>query len=354
MLHAAALAAVVAPKMELGVVMNVDLTSEATFKRHFQIAEGWASYVRVSIGTDQQAWRPELERLTYERSRRLAIECRQRGWGMDVTFGGVPVTDEWNVLGKPARKMLGKRYAEMPRSWWPRWAEFQKRSAKAIVDAYGPDAPKKIRFQTFNEPYSRGEDDLVDELLVYLIPRVVGRDGTVFGCALDGPTIWGHYGQIHDQMERFATLLANNPAIDKIIRKVPVSMYPTPDQAGLYDPQLLVQQYLELASKVVRTGREVLERPVYFAEAGVGRVYDVLPSIYGARTNEVAEDALIASLEGFRRLGFQHVTVYQSKDHDERDAKTYGYGLADRFGRLRVDVTRLVRLAKGESLAVND
>jgi hypothetical protein len=240
----------------------------------------------------------------------------------------------------------------MPKAWWPKWAEFQRIAAKTVVETYGPDAPGKVRFQLFNEPYDRGEDATVDELMAYLVPRIVGRDGTVHGCPLDGPSLWGPPTQLNGQIDRFARFLKMNPDVNGVVRKVPMSMYPSSDERGLRDSDELVRQYVSKAVATVKLGEKILGRPVYFSEVGVGRVYDVIPKLFGARTNELAEKALFASLHGFRANGLQHVTIYQTKDHDGSDAEVYGYGLADRQGRLRVDLSSLARLSRGEPLAV--
>lgn len=348
MLSLICLAVTLAPKLELGVVMNIDVRSEAMFKRHFEIASGWASYIRVGVAMDQEGWKPEIERLPFVRDRRLAVECRERGMGMDIILGGVPVTDEWIKLGKPTNS--GKRsYASMPRSWWERWADFQIAAAKAYVDAYGPTAPSKIRFQLFNEPYDRGEDAAVDQLIAYLIPRIV-KDGTIFGCPVDGPSLWGPQAQMDRQIDHFSKFMRDNPNIDRVIQKVPLSMYPTTEGEAVHNVDAMVKQYVEKAKKTVRDSQVTLRRPVYFSEVGVGRIYDVRPTVFGARTNELAEQGLIKALDAFRNAGFQHVTIYQTKDDTEEDASTRGYGLADRFGRLRVDLANLARLSKGEDV----
>lgn len=338
--------AVTAP-MEMGAVMNIDMTSEATFRRHFEVAQPWASYVRVSVAMDQEGWKPDIEKLPFVRNRRLAQECRKRGWGMDVHLGGVPHPEAWSALGKPRGGYSGQRLREMPREWWPKWADYQREAAKAIVEAYGPEAPNKIRFQLFNEPYDRGEDALADELMSFLVARIT-RKGKVFGCPLDGPSLWGKPDQMSRQMDRFAKLMRSDLTLGQAIQKVPISMYPIANARSERDPDLLAEEYVGEAQRTVREAETTLGRPVYFSEAGVGRVYDVRYDIFGARTNELAERALIRTLQGFRRAGFQHVTLYQTKDDTEADARGYGYGLADRHGRLRVDLDALARIARGE------
>lgn len=338
---------VVGSPMELGVVMNIDLRSEAAFRKHFEVADGWASFVRVSVAMDQEGWKPDIDKLPFTRNRRLAVECRERGLGMDVHLGGLPHIERWSALAKPKGSYSGQRYREMPREWWSRWADYQREAAKAIVEAYGPDASKKIRFQLFNEPYDRGEDDIADELMSYLVRRVTSRDGKVFGCPLDGPSLWGRPVQMSRQFERFAKLMLTDPTLGRAIQKVPISMYPVANARSERDPDLLVAEYVASAQETVREAQATMKRSVYFSEMGVGRAYDVRQDIYGARTNELAEKALVGALGAFRALGFQHVTVYQTKDDTEADARGYGYGLADRFGRLRVDLRQLVRIANG-------
>jgi hypothetical protein len=269
---------------------------------------------------------------------------------MDVHFGGLPHPDMWMALGKPAGPYSRHKYREMPREWWPRWADYQREAAKAIIEAYGPEATKKIRFQLFNEPYDRGEDEVVDELLSYLVPRITGRDGKVFGCPLDGPSMWGKPDQMSRQFNRFAKLLRSDLTLGKAVQKVPISMYAIPNEKSARDPELLTTEYVAAAKRTINEAESTMNRPVYFSEAGIGRAYDVRLDFFGARTNELAERALLKSLAGFGQLGIQHVTVYQTKDDTEADAKGYGYGLADRHGRLRVDLGALARIARGEFL----
>ncbi len=337
------------PKMELVVVMNIDLGSEAIFKSHFEVASGWASFVRVSSAIDQQGWKPDIERLTFLRSRRLAIECRQRGWGMHVHLGGTPHPAEWSkALGAPPKPYRPNRYASMPRSWWPQWVEFQRAAAKATVEAYGPNATQKIRFQLMNEPYGRGEDEVVDELIKYMVPRLVDSKGLLFGCPVDGPSIFGYPDDMNAQIRRFAALLKSDPILNRTIQRVPYSAYPLSTGDRNLDPEKVVEGFVTYCEKIRREGEATFGRPIYFCEFGIGRAYDMPVSVFGARANQLADWALIETLDRLRRRGMTHATIYQTRDDNAEDERIKGYGLLDRFGRLRVDKSNFVRLIRGE------
>jgi hypothetical protein len=336
------------PKMELGVVMNIDLQSESVFKSHFDVAEGWASYIRVSSGIDQQGWRPDVEKLPLVRTKRLAFECAKRGWGMHVVLGGMPHPERWSeTLGKPKGEYRYDRYGSMPKSWWASWVAYQKAAAKATVAAYGPGATSKIRFQLMNEPYARGEDDVVDELIRYAVPRLADGDGLVAGCPLDGPSLVS-VPPGESLIDRFARLLKSDKLLDKVIKRVPFSSYPPTYGSRNVDVSRVIDDYVAHCRNLLKLGEAELRRPVYFSEVGVGVVREIPFSIFGSRTHELAERVLVESLDRLRREGVLQATIYQTRDHNQEDEQTRAYGLLDRFGRPRFDTLNLVRLARGE------
>lgn len=337
------------PKMELGVNMNIDLASEAVFKSHFDVAQGWASFIRVSSAMDQQGWKPDIAGLSLLRSRRLAVECRARGWGMYVHLDGVPHPDGWSkALGPPEAKYTPNRYASMPRSWWPKWVEYQRAVARATVEAYGPNAPRKIRFQLLNEPYNRGEDEVVDDLIRYMVPRLVDKDGLIEGCPVDGPSLFGYPDQLASQINRFSALLKSDPLLNRVTQRIPYSAYPLSTAANSLDPEKVVSDFVSLCVRLKREGESTFGRPVYFCEFGVGTGYDMPVRVFGARANQLADWGLMESLDRLRRQGINMATIYQTRDYNEEDARLKGYGLLDRFGRRRFNTTNLVRLVRGE------
>lgn len=346
-----AAACVSAPPMDLGVVMNIDLGSEAVFKSHFDVATGWASFIRVSTGMDQEGWKPDIAKLPLTRAKRLAQECAKRGWGMHVVLGGVPEPTMWSEALEPAPANYRRdRYGTMPRSWWPKWVEYQRAVARATVAAYGPGATSKIRFQLMNEPYARGEDDVVDELIAYLVPRITDRRGLVEGCPLDGPSLWGYPHELSPMMLRFRRLLDRYPDIDRAIQRVPFSAYPMSDGRPDLNPAQVTEDFAAHCESLVRRGTALFKRPIYFCEFGVGVAYDMPVSIFGARANELAERSMIEVLDRLRRKGITTVTIYQTRDTHEKEEREKGYGLLDRFGRPRFNTSNLVRLARGEDV----
>lgn len=330
------------PGFQLGVVMNVDLQSESRFIRHFEIADGWADYIKVGTGIDQEGWKPDAGSLPLTRAKRLAQEARRRGMGMQVGLSGTPpLTDEWRALERPGAGYRYGKYGQMPKSWWPKWVEYQRAAARAIVDVYGDEAPQKVRFELFNEPYDRGEDPSVDEFLAYVIPKLTDRQGKVYGCPLDGPTLWGQITQITNQVLHLSQLMKSKPEIFGRIQRIPLNVYPPYGDELTATGQSLPQGYEGFVRQVVRSVRAETGHEPFISEMGISRVTDVDTTLLGARTNEIAGQYLVETLQRFRKLGIPAITIYQSMDGSAEDARKQSYGLADHTGRLRIDTVRL-------------
>lgn len=329
---------------DVGVVMNIDLTRPEVTKRHFEIAKGWAKFVRVSVGMDMEGEFPDAERNKFGRLRTLARECASRGLGMHVITGGVPnvLAEEWQKLGHVSG-YKGKRYNEMPESWWPKYAAWQRRACQEIVEAYGPLAYRKVRFQLFNEPYDRGEDPAVTRLINFVIPRLTDEDGKIFGCELDGPSLWGNPDQMKKQIDMLHDLMERFPSTFGRIGRIPLNMYPP----GRYyrEADELTAFYIAGSKQMVDYARRALRgHEIYFSEFGVSRVWDSRPEVFGDQFDDVAAHSMLETLREMRKY-VSEITIYQTLDTNIEVQKREGFGLQDASGNPMVNMDELRRIA---------
>lgn len=328
---------------EVGIVFNIDLVDPKITARHWQAADGWAKYIRVSIGMDMEGYTPDANRPEYKRLKTLAKECARRGIGMHVILGGLPHRDAnaWQNLTKEPNYQ-GQKYGDLPRAWLNNYLAWQDRAASEVVKAYGANAKNKIRFQLFNEPYDRGEDEAVTRMLNAVVTRVLGPDGKVHGCPLDGPALWGQAPQMRKQILLWKSLMQKYPDTLGRVDRIPLNVYP---EGGTH------RSLAELRSAYVRNAKTMYDfatknfsRPVYFAEFGVSRVWDSRPDVFGAKTNEIAGKVLLDTLGEMRKYVPQ-ITLYQSQDTSIENQKREGSGLMDASGTPIVDFAELRRIA---------
>lgn len=329
---------------EVGVVMNIDLVDPKITERHWQAANGWAKFVRINIGMDMEGYTPDSTRPKYTRLKTLANECAKRGIGMHVILGGVPnkAAFDWQKMGA-GPGFDGKKYSTMPRSWWPSYAAWQERAAHEVVKAYGKDAATKVRFQLFNEPYDRGEDDTVTKLLDFTMIRLLDPDGKIKGCPVDGPALWGQADQMKKQIVAWDALMAKFPDTLGRVDRIPLNCYPRGGTHRSEDD--LRSAYVNNAREMYNFATDTFEgHRVYFAEFGVSRVWDSRPDVFGSRTSEIAGQVLLDTLAEVRKFVPQ-ITIYQSIDTSLENQRREGCGLLDASGNPTVDFRTLRKIA---------
>jgi len=329
---------------DVGIVFNIDLVDPKITERHWQAAEGWAKFVRVGIGMDMEGYTPDANRPDYRRLKTLAKECARRGIGMHIILGGLPHRDAnaWQNLAKiPSYR--GQKYSDLPKEWANNYYTWQKRAALEVVKAYGPGATSKIRFQLFNEPYDRGEDEAVTKMLIEMMRRLPDASGKIHGCPVDGPTLWGQPAQMRKQITQWKDLMAKHPDTLGKVERIPLNVYPEGGtHRSLEDLRLA---YVVNAKRMYDFATKTIPgRGVYFAEFGVSRVWDSRPDVFGARTNQIAGRVLLDTLAEMRKY-IPQITIYQSQDTSLENQKREGSGLMDASGTPIVDFAELRRIA---------
>lgn len=321
--------------------MNIDLASEDRWKRNFKAADGWAKFVRISIGMESEGWDPDPKRCRYDRLRRLAKACASKGMGMLVTIGGLPSAvagPAWSKLGL-TYKYEGKKYAEMPSGWSRAYVRWQQTAVRNLIEAYGTNAKNRIRFICLNEPYGRGEDGVVDALIDRLLFGLLNKEGTIRGCPVDFPTIWGNLAQVKGQLAWLESRTRRYPKTFGRLRDIPINVYlPSArktDSASELSDRLVAHGKLTVGwAKSLLPGHEV-----YFSEFGVSRVWDT-----HGDTGKAAE-VLLMSLR--RLVPFvSSIATYQAADPTEEDERVAGFGLINMAGAPTLDLAQLRRLSK--------
>lgn len=331
----------------MGAVMNIDLASEDRWNRNFRAAEGWARYVRISIGMDNEGWDPDPNRCRYDRLKRLAKVCSAKGLGMHVTLGGMPGASAgpaWSTLGW-TYDYQGKRYREMPSTWHRAYVKWHQRAIQELIRDYGPSASQKIRFICLNEPYARGEDGVVDSLINTLLKGLLAKDGKVKGCEVDFPTIWGSANQIRGQLEWLQSRTKLYPNTFGRLKRVPINVY-LPESAARNDVNDMKASLVNHSKAALKHARQILEgHEPYFAEFGVSRAWDTPIEKWGTGANRAASDVLLGALEQVRPY-VSAITVYQASDPTEEDERNAGFGLINMKGELMVDFDLLRRICR--------
>lgn len=333
------------PKLgEVGVVFNIDLVNPKITERHWQAADGWAKFIRVSIGMDMEGYTPDANRPQYTRLKTLARECAKRGMGMHIILGGVPGkgADAWQRLS-PVPGYEGKKYSEIPKSWMSAYAAWQERAAQEVVKAYGSGATGKIRFQLFNEPYDRGQDDAATKLMDLIMIRMMDRNGKVLGCPVDGPALWGPAPQMKKQIANWKGIMKKYPDTLGRVDRIPLNLYP---ESGVHRSEdALRAAYIRNARTMYDHAASNLEgHGIYFAEFGVSRVWDSRPDVFGSKTKDIAGRVLLDTLEEMRKY-VPAITIYQSIETSAQNSQNEACALIDWNGNPTVDFARLKRIA---------
>ncbi|MEQ1932835.1 MAG: hypothetical protein ABL962_03000 [Fimbriimonadaceae bacterium] len=334
-------------KASMGAVMNIDLAIEDRWKRNFQGAEGWASYVRISIGIESEGWDPDPSQCRFDRLHRLAKACRAKGYGMVVTLGGLPTrtsASAWSKLGM-VFNYQGKRYREMPDSWHRAYVKWHQRAIRELLQAYGPNAKQKVRFICLNEPYGRGEDGVVDKLIDVLLKGLLAKDGKVRGCEIDFPTIWGSDAQLKGQLEWLAGRTQLYPKTFGRLKRIPLNIY-LPEIAARNSKEAMIQALSNHAKQSVASSRSILKgHEPYFGEFGVSRAWDTPSEKWGSDSARVASDVLLGALEEVRSY-VSAISIYQAAEPTEDDELNSGFGLINMAGAPTVDLGRLRKLSR--------
>jgi hypothetical protein len=217
-----------------------------------------------------------------------------------------------------------------------RW---QQSAARHLIEAYGTGAKDHIRFICLNEPYGRGEDETVDTLIDLLLRGLLNREGTIRGCPVDFPTIWGSPEQVKGQLEWLESRTRRYPRTFGRLRAIPINVY-LPSSGKIETAETLSTRLVAHAKDSVRSAGTLLpSHETYFAEFGVSRVWDT----HGDERK--AEQILLRSLTALRPF-VSSILIYQAADPTLEDERRAGFGLINFKGTPTVDFEQLRAICK--------